>query len=91
MSFPRLHERLFTDNGAGEKIQTDLVLPSQSGNSGKMLTTDGTSASWSTASIDSTAETVTIGENSLDVSGKLDTNVLTTVLEELIETYEGKN
>lgn len=87
MTFPRLHKRLFSDDGAGDKIQTDLVFPEQSGNTGKVLTTDGTNTSWGTASVDSTKETVTIGANSLDVSGKLNTTVLTTAIEELIATY----
>lgn len=83
------------NGGTGSTTASDAIqslLPSQAGNSGKFLKTDGTSASWQTTSggltlpvsgaeggtgVDNTGKTITLGGN-LTTSGAFATTITTT-------------
>jgi len=64
------------------------ALPSQSGNTGKYLTTDGSSASWATLSVPITTGTVTVNQNTAQ---DVDTTALSafTSIEYMISIKQG--
>jgi len=60
-----------SSSGKFETIPSSSILPSQSGNAGKYLTTDGTVASWGTIDLSAyvpTSRTITINGTSYDLS-----------------------
>ena len=84
MTYPRLHRRLFANEGAGNTLNETIIpednkIASQEGNAGKFLTTNGTITSWATVDIPDVNVSLVSGTNNgtlkLTVNGSSTDNI----------------